>query len=81
MLEGLCLRADPEETLLLAIYDEKDHVPAGSTSSTLESIKNAKAFPQDTIELDTHAVISKTWSLNIVSGTDKSGAPKKQRIY
>jgi len=61
----LCLRADTE-TLLLPIYDEENPDPDGNA---LASIKKVKTFPQVTIELDTHAVISNTRSLTFPTST------------
>jgi len=63
------------QTLLLPIYNEEDSGPGGKS---LEPIKSVKDFPQDSIELDTYDVISNTWSLNKIMGTDENGVPTKQ---
>ena len=70
----LCLR-DNQETLLLPIYNEEVPSPEGNTLGT---IKNVKESPQGKFELDTHATISNTLSLNKVLGTDENDAPKKE---
>ena len=68
----LDLRGDPE-TLGLHINNDKDPGPGGKTIEPIETIND---FPQDTIKLDIHTVISNTGSLNKVTGADANGAPK-----